>query len=831
MLLLAIVIIMILLFPKLKDFSIFGKYPVAKIEFFIKYFIQNNSVFKNPNILNNTTQEEVFEEINNNLLNEKNCIYLISGKSGSGKTNLALQLLGSINSNELLYIPYSHKTTYCNITTKASTQKNIIDFLKKNTFKNHFLIIDNLHNFTKENLNIFSLLVAGNNRSDFFATLLILTHQIKEVSLDFKNNITDAVIKNIEPLQLSNIEESESQLYAKSEFLKNLDEFLVSDKYKNNAILNLNYIRSFNQTENSSKKFISKVHQLLINKNHDEKLLKLLGVISAISISGGVFTKKDFLRAIKFDIKSNFLTWPYYLIMHNYYLRSFIKSGLIAEVRLNDKFYIFHEKAAKFYKDKYEECDSYAISFNNGLDYKFSLMSNKDYVSKFENEIEHIDFNTPLKSNFELAVLDSNYQNLLNNIERVSKSNELLYEKSLLNEKVGNLKDAQKLLNTCIKENPDIEQYQINLIETEHDSNNEKHDKYLSSLEKLKNSENKIIKIQAEYWKEHIKMHKGIFSSNYKIYGKLIKNLKDNEDILLEVSPYYYRHILRRIYFDAYRSFYLEGSLDYDKYEALSNTLKFSEKHLKKNGNEFYAYQNKFVYAHYIHYDVLFECGIFDTMPKKYNEKLRIFKNDCQCNTKYLINKALEFYQISNDKFSVSNDKTIKYVELRIKELELAKIISNPNEDDLNNLSSIKNHYNNYLNNYAKKSGFIEFEAYSYEYLAKCYYAYGFLSYQKSKDDYTNNIKVNLLKAEGIYKKLNNQYGEFRCRFLFMLMIIKNNFNSSSINVEYSQENLLKLAIDKNYLREVRLLKYILSNEISPQDWNKFIAFYPLVLQ
>jgi hypothetical protein len=652
------------------------------------------------------------------------------------------------------------------------------------------------------------------------------------VELELKHKLHNGItIKQISKLNIRDIQFSYSELYNDSIFLNNLNNLITRD-FRDEAVLNLQYIKLITSTENSKIQVTNNIHSMLLNPNNNI-FFSILGIICAISISSGIFTKKQFLQSTKYHYKGKPTYWIYYKYLYLYYLYKLTKVGFVAKTYLGTIFFVFHSTSAKFYKNKYKNNTKFKDSFNSALAYESKKMSADDYLAKWKNEVERIGFSFPLKNNFELAVLDSDYKELLETIDRVSEDNTnyFLYEQSLLNEKIGKLPKAKQLLSKYIKENNNYEQLKINLVEIEHDTLDKA---YIPILKSLENSNNLLIKIQVVYWQEHIKMHNGLFSSNVPKYSKLLEDLNNiNFNTLKESEQYYYRNILRRIYFDAFRSYYLAGYLDCSKnsqYHKLVTILSSeNEKILRYNSREFEGYENKFIKAHYLHYDVAFEYYIFN---KPLDECNIVFGIEMPENPSryYLADIALEFYEKAKEKFLLSNDKTNKYIDLRIQELNIAKTTLNIS-DTHNNYQIIvqaKEHYEDYLNNYAKRNNFKEFEAYSYEYIAKCDYLlsspYLENNHSQTRIDYIIEITNNLTKSKEIYSKLKNIYGEFRCKFLSCLLVSKNN---DKILIQ----DLLIEAEKNNFLREKRVLYHIKDNHLSPFEWEKIVAFYPLVLQ
>ena len=150
---------------------------------------------------------------------------------------------------------------------------------------------------------------------------------------------------------------------------------------------------------------------------------------------------------------------------------------------------------------------------------------------------------------------------------------ELLFYKELgyLNEKVGNRKKAIEYLSEYIKISTsiyDIQQSKLLLFEILHHNSLE-----LVDLQELKSSENDFIKSQAQYWEEHINIEKGKFS--YDNLNKILVNYLKHQQCWNNYLNYY--HILRRMFSDLARVYFLGENIDHQKFYKLIDLMKNSQ--------------------------------------------------------------------------------------------------------------------------------------------------------------------------------------------------------------------------------------------------------------
>ena len=248
---------------------------------------------------------------------------------------------------------------------------------------------------------------------------------------------------------------------------------------------------------------------------------------------------------------------------------------------------------------------------------------------------------------------------------------------------------------------------------------------------------------------------------------------------------------------------------------------------------EYDAFYLKFYSAHYIHYSLIYELGLFKRKPVNYDKNLipKSFFKNVKITT--FSDLAIDYYKRAINSFEIFGDKTIEYIHPRIIEMELLK--PNPNMEDLR----IK------LNQFSKfimDSKFKDLRSYPHIYLFKLNYIYSILILLRTggpdsellriedSDFYKKKAIAELDNAIKIELIENNQYGIVRGLFFKALTQFVAKKNKKQFSTE--MDRLYEESKNRGFLREQKLFnKLRQENGLSLQDVLDIIKFYPVVLQ
>jgi len=554
-----------------------------------------------------------------------------------------------------------------------------------------------------------------------------------------------------------------------------------------------------------------------LNIQDDKRTSHFHLFLSAYALHNSTFTLNEILSTFK-DLEEHF--WK--RILFYLYIRRLIYSTKIRRIDEALQYYSFHALRARVIKNTISDIkdkelfDTFLskLSINN-FDKGIFLKAWLYHIEKFDDSLLNYRYF------FTAMIKEPNFQFMLESINNAN-SDTNHYEKALLYEKTGKFERAREEIQNAIKKEPNNQQILIDQIEISHEDLNAN----ISNLEILKNSTDIFIRLQAQYWDQHILMHRGSFENNVEVYLHILNELINHTNIA-EQDPYHYYHLLRRTYFDAFRSYYLSAVHN----EEILKTLYDHEAKsvIKTQHPEADAFINKFIFGHYLHYEILYKKEFIKNYHLSETEQ-QIFKIKDQDLVEYkdinnIITLAIAYYEKSIGDFKKFNDKTYNYINLRIYELYLYKIVANiiiDTQEKLQIVYKAIDYYENYKNEYAQRTGYQEFIAYSYVFLAKCYYILSYIM-EDGAEPHQNAIDMLDISIDVYRKETNNEYGHFRSKIL-----------RSLITHDYTDTDLLKndieIAEQKNYRRESEILKKYSDNR-PPVSIYKIFGFYPIVLQ
>lgn len=748
-------------------------------------FIYDYSLYKTPN----SSQERVVASFLNNEYDRK--ILYIIGEKNSGKTG-TLYFIMDKGANKSL-VDFSDFN--CNIIyiCKNNSDKQINQFISKyvsEVYKDNIILIDDfveLSDLIKIQIKNKIIIPYSNSKGSYAKSIMILA--------DKNNYYIPKNDSNIIPIEISTPYSYES----------------INDA----EILSL--CKKYNITDNNTKIWISEVskntkgqsaiNELLDGKN--EKLTDLfLCVLVTCRHSNLVninIVKKLYLYGI-FDFYYN-LNLLFEAGIISYF--PFYKFTIYFNHNVSDYFFaFFHDNS--HYSNKL--CDYFENYLNVDIEnYSDIWLYYVEYVSTKGNISGNIG-----SEYFQNAFLQGNFTYLLEKIQIIINNypkTELLFYKELgyLNEKVGNRKKALEYLSEHIKISTsiyDIQQSKLLLFEILHHNSLE-----LVDLQVLKSSENDFIKSQAQYWEEHINIEKGKFS--YDNLKKILVNYIKHQQCWNNYLNYY--HILRRMFSDLARVYFLGENIDYQKFHKLIELMENSQ--LKNYHSEYEEFFNLLTKAHYGHYDIVFQLGFYGHLLHQCIEEE--YSNNPNINTS--VDTALKYYIQCEKAFKDRGDKAWRTVAVRKCELRLTQEIQLINI--INELREIKDFFvetNNYLH-----------IAFTDCILCKA----KFLNYLRNELDSNPNKTYDecnslLKEAEKHYKDFGNEYGLYRIKLINCFLDFFNSLNmhnNSSKNIFIHK--LSKLNNEK-YPREKEMLDYILDKKCIETDLiNRFFTYYPIILQ
>ena len=761
-------------------------------------------------------------------------IFSIEGESGIGKTMTSVFLLDDIGRNRNLlnlFIEFQKHIVYLDAGQEFCTITNLLSKIEMDSYS--LVFIDNLQKLSLNKITTILEKIKSNFEyaNEFGQTSLVV--------LMFQSNFANEQIK----ISLSTM--FDKQFQNDNNYLFSLNEF--QDTYVNN---NQNYKKEYEKLLAFNDKLKSHLIVMYNSKGNNKLLQWLLDLFDDnINIKGIKNERKLFFTAAivmlsKYTgfvdrkhltkiLSSASIKFNKFQVYH--YTKMFSKSRFIQPFPLKKGSFIFNEMLSDEYRSmlvinelfcKYcNEC-SFSIFldqtiYNSELKWLYLISSDID-------DFKSIPFQTSEKLFYDcLDSLNINYilSNLETELKIDPKKNSLLQiELGILYIRTGKWKQARDILKPYVYKNKvskDIWELQLQIIEADHGVNDEENYKVINKI--INTSNDSYIVFQAKYWLAHINMEQGDFS--LKVWEELQILISKN---LMWKEKNTYSHFVHRITADTCRTYFLRGE---NKPSFFDCALKFFNSYKKHPETQEDLALLDLEKAHYIHYDLIYQLGIWNRYIFKHNKVLS--KND-QLSLNNLIDDALQKYNLSISQFQQSGVKTWRTAQIRKDELSLA--LEEPNFievfshlDDFEQYA-IENHVDVFIGYVKCLQG---------KALSLCAYKKYIGIEDSSYDTYLENALAKLKESSETYKEYGNKYGELRSELLYALVDVTTKFNSNSTeDINTILDNFivrikeLKHKFNNDNLRENQIVNYLLSlKSLKIQDIIKIITYYPIVLQ
>lgn len=787
-----------------------------------------NIIYKGD-FINVKEQSQILEEILLELFNISKGegaahLFIVSGDAHSGKTVLAKKVINDIFTKEkyaFLLEKYNRSIFYYDFSCLYNKSEEIMENYENNYYDNNFIIFDNLHKLNDDQIK--KLLKKVIRKPNNAKCVLMLTRNINHIIEGELVSEIDEKRKNhimITPrLSVLDFDKEYDPTNGFFEFAKklNINQFLLNDNYIKFHLYYIYFVYKRNKNP-----LIKKIFDEINHSEYTHPVLQGFIFMCCSALFTGTVDK----QIIKEWSGRKNVTL---------YLKNYIDMGILnGFYGLESWEYSMHEKTARSYiqficknKEGLDLCRNYfrflSLKTENELKYRYSLPFQESNSKQLFDSVIN-------KGHFQML-----YEDILFVIDLFGINREnYTYEISILNDRIGRFSLTKENILRLYKKTKN-KKYLILLLHSDHTMYY--HEKFFDEYNAMKKSSDNYLMFSTNYWIFHIKMHQGIW--DLKKYVKLCENLPDDLDIISNQS-YETSHMLRRFYFDAFRIYYLQGKNNFILFKKLVKKTEKIKLYLKTKLYEFKIFEYKFIYAHYIQYELLYRYYALD---ESYVNKEEISFFGCN-NINEMLEKAVEYYYKAYNYFYESKDKTYYYVLLRLCELNPSFVlykISNTLDEESSIEEFTYKEYKEIIGIFDKfrdecgiRENMIEYAAYAETYKMKFVMICKLIN-SDIDINYDQIIDLCAENAIGYHIKYNknhpNDYGILR---IHLLKTINEYLVNQDYNIFCDQlKKLLNSCVDKGYNREIKLIKVIqaMKSNIGQKRLYDIIRFYPIVLQ
>lgn len=781
-------------------------WPLKKISMLIihVFYYQKRAPLDQQQLIVN----EILDGLNLHPAMESNKrVFWIQGSPYSGKTTTVLNLfIDLISKKEYgdLFEQLDGKIIYIDLGRDDFKLSKLIDDYTVGKFENHFLVLDNLHKASNaECVNVIRQIVL-----DIHAyAIIILLRRPEDFLCDSERiMLLKTTMRSVgATYNLQQISPADFSVYKENAFNSFCSQFDLFDNAENAVIIHLLSLYA--------RKCVDKWHLLdeiqafvleddVSNEEHKE-----LMVIVAVSLFTGSFNIQ--VLQICEDISA-----------HNWriFIQKLLDIGFLVNYpHSSHNYYYFHEALAKFYFEKsYEKpfyksqylkyfkrlLEYYSANHNMVLTYLYSVLQNEpsDWSKLFDQ-----------------IVVNANFINLYHELDFLLSQDEVkrpahYRELGILCDRIGELREAKEYYIKYFKKTESPDAF-YKLVQIDHDYL----PKYPHIEKKAKENPDCYYRFLAKYWEAHVKMHDGVF--DFESFRNIVLEGQDQCDQILHKHPYDGIHLLRRLYFDCFRIYYLNGNLNPSELKFIISNSRLKQK-LAAELDEFDAYYIKFALGQFLAQDILFALAFLAKGIDRNDYDVFLANNtslayEDMYNAEAIIKEAIVQYKNSIEKFKRIGDKTAIFVRYHMYNVKICLVNDG-------NFSECEQFYEEYMG-FATRENDIEYQSYAELFKLKLLLVkisspaiiYDDPNYDDLIIQAKKKISITRKYQELCNTKNGNSYAEFRLNLYEALF----NFLIQDIKCTEFKEKILSLretAVLLNYKREQHIINYIEKYKFNP---------------
>lgn len=762
----------------------------------------------------------------------------VESEAGKGKTMTTVFLLDNIGTDSNLielFIQFQKHIFYIDA---GYEQHFLMEFLSNQTVAtSSLIIIDNLHKLTAEVLDkIFKEIknISEYSRATKRKTLFILLYQTAH-----KDESTGNLLKKYMNQNFANSYESFYNLNNARINLGNIHPTLKIDpdgtilrkiKLEQCDLLRTQLLNIY--TSSSDIEFLFLLLNSLDKQNDNNKklsseFLQMIAIITLLSKYLGFVSEKHIInlwinclckkRKTHCKYLINYLSNHCFMTPFPLISKAFLFNEQLA-CEYRKKLFIFNE-----FKNCYYDCAEYLynnkVIDNPALKWLFLISCRTEYCKAIPSDVKEKHFylcTDKLNRDYVLGAMKEE-------IEIDSSKKELLKkELGTIYIITGRWTQARNLIKPYIvaaTQSSEILQLQLKIIEADHGVNESEN---LSILNSIKNLNcDTYIRFQARYWYAHISMELGDFSLSP--WEDLMSDIKEN---LIWQDNSEYPHLIHRITADTCRTLFLRGGVEPVLFnKTIKFFLKFRQAPLLQDDLAL----EKLEHAHYIHYELVYQLGIWQMYCFKHDKKMSY--ND-SFEKQELVEEALHLYDESINIFKKAGNKTYRTAQIRRDELSICSISPN--------FVEILSHLDEF-DEFAHENRVDAFVGYVECLRGKEFAAYA-LSQNIGQNDASYERYIDLAiealqKSIEIYNHYGNEFGSLRSQLLKILIKTLKELAIGEEPLQVIQTLKEKLLIIKTQflptnIREEQIIQFLSnSSELCISDIISVVKHYPIVLQ
>lgn len=750
----------------------------------------------------------------------KGDFWVIEGPSGSGKTRTAHLLADTLIRHQFEF-GLAEKVRYFDLVADDEADLEAVRALGGSRLDGTITILDNFHRVGWQAIESLTSLLIDSPAGAQTRLLVLLARPTETWNL---SPGADVRIVTEAKRRRRHVELEGAPELPVRRALASMDEGLAAQirQLSEDAVASAAqlHLSRFAAANSQTPERVARVVGLLgagVQHSEDRDLASFLGVIAALSMHRGFFSRSQFGRAARL-VADGSAWWSRLASRHRLgtMLRRMRRMGLIPWVRAGHGGYVFHEAVAELVIERLIHDRSFAETFGAvGSD----RLHNDVHAGPDVGWMIAVELgaDVELEARFDPAMLSGAFVSMARTLERAAKRREIpshvRLQLGLLYDRTGEFARAREVIDQdgpADTADPRAAEHLIARIEASHD------DEARAASATLEQSEAPLVAAAGRYWDLHMAAHAGRFASNE------LSDLCEQMRPLVSPSDRFAVFALARVHFDHMRHLYLSGRATAETIAAAADSEAGNT--LRATLPTFKAMSLLYTQAHLCAHVVLPRMALEHGPPTRREAELLGVDASSLGSVDAVAALALELYERARDEFWQYGDREARYLDGDVVNAEM--MVAAPEMFD--SAESKLHSYEGFI----RESGFADLaslpQVYFFRYHCLRYFD-GLLERGESRrtpEEHLAEARRHLREAAALDDAAGNAYGRLRADLLGLFLDAAQQPLSRA-----AAQDLQRRTEQSGYTGLSRALAVASSAQLTNVEVRALIRFTPVVHQ
>ncbi len=750
--------------------------------------------------------------------------WFVEGRSGSGKTRTALQLVQNLTRDHDLF-ELGNRCHLYDFSGSKKAQSTLLRRLGTSSHEGAIVLVDNFHLVDTEVLKTLTRRIIEGSRKPSERLLVFLARPGEAWSLGSGSDVRllseaktrDRYLELFAPAsetvanRVFDVDEGASQL------IRNLRQDYVASATQ----LHLAQVIARNRAVLPEVRDMMQVLADAQSASTSPQLVELLAILSGLAMHRGSFSRRELRRALRAvrRARRGASGLADTLRMRRRF-RRLHRIGVVPKIHLDGTRYLFHETIAELCIDRLSRVPTFRQPFVAVGRMRLRAAHVAHQVLDVWLVGTEIDDEETVEENFDGALSQGAYGRMTRCLERAKGRHVLSaptqLQLAILLDRTGDFEASRKEftadLADALRDSNELGAILATTrLEASHDEAS------MRELEALRTSSDRLLAIVGEYWQVHISAHHGEFAA-----PRLLDLASEARGLVAGRESHWTTHSIARMHFDSLRHHYLEGGLPAGAIGSPQRLV--LNDYLRTRLPTYEAFHALYARAHLVGHVLLPQLAIFKQSVSGEDAQLTGVDRDHAREPGTLAAIALDLYRHARDEFWQYGDREARYLQADL--LNAAMIQDDANLDGL--LVDLHD-YKRFIDETGFKTiaSYPHFYFFRWSLLKRYELILRGTSEPREADELLASARREVERITILDAGVNNEYGMLRAELLGLLL--------DAVEGHHKVAELQALGermAARGYLSEQRLLRLLVeSGSLKLADLRAIVRFYPFVHQ